>query len=218
MKKALPLLLTLITSSFLLVAEPKIDKEPKAESNSQEREKRRGPRGSHDKPNPVQHLMRMLHHLQLDESQKEIAKSLMQENQIKREEYHSQMESLVDEINELRSQESSNENRMIEIGGELGKLKVRSSLLMKHFLDGLKPHLTEEQLNKYNEMRERMKKVAEHMKGKRGFSGKPGGPGGFEGRGFPGLRGGPEGGPRFKGGQRPPKSEKAETEKSTLEL
>lgn len=203
-----------------LVAEPEINGAPNSDSDFQKPEKRRegGPRGPQEKPDPVQHLMRMLHHLQLDDSQKELAKGLMKENQAKREEYHIQMESLVEEMNELRESDSSDENRMIEIGGELGKLKVKSHLLMKHFLDGLKVHLSEEQLNKYNEMRERMKKMAEKMKGKRGFPGRPGGPGGFEGRGFPGMRGGPEGGPNFRDRFAPKKETPQEADDSALEL
>jgi Spy/CpxP family protein refolding chaperone len=217
MKKALPILLTLAAGSLALIAEPEAKQVPKSDSNFQEHERRKGPRGSHEKPDQVQHLLRVLHHLQLDESQKEIAKGLMKENQVKREEYHSQMESLVDEMNELRESESSDENRMIEVGGELGKLKVKTSLLMKHFFEGIKVHLTEEQLTKFNEMRERMKKMAKHMKSKRGFQGKPGGPGGFEGRKFPG-RGGPDGGPRFKGGDQAQKPGRAEADKPALEL
>ena len=143
MKKALPLALALISMGFTAFTE-----EPK------ERPEQHRP---HFEPSPEQMLGRLVERLNLDDSQKSLAEGIMLENKTLREQYKTKTDSLVTEMKSLHESEILDEARMIEIGRDLGELKVRQGLLMKKFFDQLSVHLSEDQLEKFKEMRDRMK-------------------------------------------------------------
>ena len=171
MKKLLPLTLSLALITIPSLAEEQTKEGPKGPKGPRG-ERGHGPHGHGHGKELVGRFMRSL---ELDEAQQAIAKQLQEENNVLREEYHSQMESLTGEMQSIHQSDSFDENRLIEIGGELGQLRVKQGLLMRKFIEGLKPHLNETQLEKLERMKEFMKKMHGRkghgrpgMKGKRG--------------------------------------------------
>jgi len=145
MKKTLALALALISMGFTAFTEP-----------PREKPEQHRP---HFEPSPEQMLERLVERLNLTDSQKSLAEGIMLEHKTLREQYKAKADSLVEEMKNMHESENLDEARMIEIGRDLGELKVRQGLLMKKFFDQLKIHLDDEQLEKFSEMHERMKRM-----------------------------------------------------------
>lgn len=155
MNKKIAILISFVSFLTFAIAEPPEGKSRGPKSGDQEK----GRRGHHGPPSPEHHVERLVERLKLDDAQKQIVKGLKEQNAKTREEYQTRTESLMTEMRELHQQDSQDETRLIEIGREMGELRVRQGLLMKHFINDLKVHLNEEQLKELQMMKERMQKM-----------------------------------------------------------
>jgi len=160
MKKNIAILISFISFLAFAVAEPPEGKSRGPKGGEHEK----GRRGHHGPPSPEHHVERLVERLRLDDAQKQIVEGLKEQNAITRKDYMARTMSLMEEMKELHQQDSQDETRLIEIGREMGELRVRQGLLMKHFINDLKVHLNEDQLKELQMMKERMQKMSKMSK------------------------------------------------------